>query len=98
MSRYNLELDTAFDLAVDVRLAGFCHIPETDVIGGGAAKGRIPAQRQGGRDVSPRTHHARCRPSGKATTQDTTPELSGLRNVFRILGVPDAARPVCRTS
>lgn len=43
-------------------------------------------------------YQARCRPSGKATTQETTPELIGLRKVFKIFGVPEAARPVCRTS
>lgn len=41
---------------------------------------------------------ARCRPSGNATTHDTTPELRGLRSVLRILGVCEDVRPVCRTS
>ena len=39
-----------------------------------------------------------CRLSGKATTQDTTPELAGLRKVFKSRGVPTLARPSRRTS
>lgn len=31
--------------------------------------------------------HAMCRPSGKGTTHDTTPELAGFRKVFKSRGL-----------
>jgi hypothetical protein len=45
------------------------------------------------------THHAMWRPSGNGTTQETTPELGGLRRLFSSFGVQcGPERPRDRTS
>ena len=45
------------------------------------------------------THHAMWRPSGNGTTQDTTPELGGLRRLLNSRGVQeDPEDPSNRTS
>jgi hypothetical protein len=44
-------------------------------------------------------YHARCRQSGNATTQETTPELDGFLSVFSNRGVLEGPeRPKSRTS
>lgn len=94
--RNNLELYSTLHLPIHIRLTSLGHIPQTDIVCRGTTTIISPAYGMGELDIV--THHARWRPSGNATTHDTTPELRGLRNVFQILGVPDAARPVWRTS
>jgi len=94
MTGNNFELHSAFRFPRAIWLGGFSGVPETYIIGRCAANVKQLTNIHNGS-----THQAMCRPSGKAATQETTPELRGLRNVFKSLGVPFGPdRPSNRTS
>lgn len=62
-------------------------------------KGRNQVEKILAANSSSTTHTAMCRPSGKAATHDTAPELMGFRSVFSSLGTPvTLTRPNCRVS
>ncbi len=95
VSRNDFELYAALHLTCGVWFSGLRHVPQTDIVSRCTAMKKARVSERSSRS-SDGAYHAKCRPSGNATTQDTTPELTGLRRVFKIRGVP--ARPACLTS